>query len=197
MKESELKQFIEANPVNPLSSAYINFMMIEGPQMRQMIDEAVKRWGETEEEREQAEVIRGLSSPDEFFKWMRKNLQGGNKFLLREAVLEQEPLVTDMIKKRILTNRGDEFIECAAEFFIKCKENHADWIRQNYKDVRSPYAQSLLCLVLGFRGDESFEEFLLQQMDEFRREFPGEHFDEGPLIAVYMINGLKENLLQK
>lgn len=195
MEKKKLEKFIERNPVNPLSPAYITYMMIDDPAMEQLLNKAISEWENNEQDKQEAEIIESLRSPEAFFKWMRKPLKGNNKFLLRKAMLNQETAITEMILQKITTNMGDEFIECVADFLIKCQTNHIDWILQNYKTIRSPYARSELCLVLGFRGDTSREDFLLEQIDAFRREYPAEKFDQGPLIALYMINGLRDMLL--
>ena len=63
----------------------------------------------------------------------------------------------------------------------------ADWIIQNYNDVREPYARSMLCLVLGFRASTDVIPFLVQQVDAFERQFPDKSFEQGPLMALYEI----------
>ena len=72
--------------------------------------------------------------------------------------------------------------------------NHADWILENYDKIKNPYAQCMLCLVLGFRGDLTCEEFLLEQISYFRKNYPEERFDQGPLIAVYLVNHQEKKL---
>ena len=52
----------------------------------------------------------------------------------------------------------------------------------------------MLCLVLGFRGDLTCEEFLLEQISYFRKNYPEERFDQGPLIAVYLVNHQEKKL---
>lgn len=194
MNQEQLQKYVVSHQINPLSAPYINYMTVASSGMRSKLEDTLAKWKDNEQEIEIAEIIRNLSTPEEFFKWMRKPLQGNNKFLLRQVALENEELIMDMMKKRILTNRTDEFIECATDFFVKCKEDPTEWIMENYRNIRDPYAQSEMCLALGFHGDLSCEEFLMEQVETFRRDHPGENYEQGPLIAIYMLNGLEEEL---
>lgn len=194
MEKELLKEFVEKNPVNHLSPAFINYLVLESQTMTDLLKDALSRWEESDEEVSEAKEIESLDSADEFFRWMRKKIQGSNKFLLRRVLVEKEALVAEMIQKRILTSMVDEFVENATEFFVRSSENHSDWILEHYHEVRNPYAQSMLCLVLGFRGDESCEAFLLQEILSFRKNYPEDILDQGPVIAIYMLNGLKDQL---
>lgn len=194
MEKDLLNEFVKKNPVNNLSPAFINYLVLESPMMTDLIKDALSRWEESEDEIREVEIIENLDSADEFFRWMRKPIQGNNKFLLRKMLVKKEALVTEMIQKRILTNMVDEFVENATEFFVRCSANHTDWILEHYREVRNPYARSMLCLVLGFRGDESCEAFLLREVLAFRKNYPEDVLDQGPVVAVYMLNGLKDKL---
>ena len=55
---------------------------------------------------------------------------------------------------------------------------------ENYQEIRSEYMKSMLCLVLGFRGDASMIDFLIEEAERFEREYPDETYDQGPALAV-------------
>ena len=44
--------------------------------------------------------------------------------------------------------------------------------------------KSMLCLVLGFRGDVSMIDFLMSEAERLENEYPDESFDQGPTLAV-------------
>ena len=91
---------------------------------------------------------------------MRCDVQRTCHFLVREAALAREEEMLPIIKKRLLTTHNEPFIEDTACFLLECKENCAQWILENYDEVRDPRMQSLLCLVLGFRADLSIADFM-------------------------------------
>ena len=188
------KEFRERNLVNPMSPAFIVYQLNTRMDVEGMLKVLEGHQEETEETLADREIIRQLSDPDDFFKWMRRRLAGRNKFLLREVMLANEETVAPMIRKRIPRSMVDDFVECAVDFFIHCKEDPSGWILENYKDIRNPYTQSLLCLVLGFRGDQSCEAFLLEEALRLDAEYPEDTFEQGPLIAMYMLEGLDEYL---
>ena len=55
----------------------------------------------------------------------------------------------------------------------------------NTMEIRYPYARSSMCLVLGFRADESAVPFLMAQVEEMERKWPRDSFAQGPLLALY------------
>lgn len=183
------KEYIENNLIIPYSAAYITYMLHTFEEMKKMRDRVVADREETEQDLADKKTILRLSKPEDFFRWMKKPLSGKNKFLLRDIMLNREDDITQMIQKKILTNAVDDFIECVSEFFIECRENHSQWILDNYERIVSPYARSQMCLVLGFRGDESCLDFLINQAELFARNYPNDNLEQGPIIAAYMLSG--------
>lgn len=118
------------------------------------------------------------------FRLMRKNLAPGAKTMLYGKLLAQKDSAMPMIRERILSSFVDNFIENTSILFVRCEENYSDWLLQNFDRIRSPYAQCLMCLVLGFRGDETVASFLKTQVSRFEKEFPEEEFAQGPLLAL-------------
>ena len=55
---------------------------------------------------------------------------------------------------------------------------------ENYENFKSEYLKSMLCLVLGLRGETDMIEFLIKEAERFEREYPNESFDQGPALAV-------------
>ena len=51
--------------------------------------------------------------------------------------------------------------------------------------MRSEYLKSMLCLVLGFRGDDSIIHFLMKEVERFELYYPDKRYEQGPLLALY------------
>lgn len=183
------KELSEINLVRSTSAAYITWMLHYDHEAMALRDKYAAEREETEIDYQDREIIKRLNNPEDFFKWMRKPLRGKNKFLLRDVMLNREDEITPMVRDKIQTSWIDDFVECVIDFFIECNNDPSPWIRENYDNVRNPYAQSELCLVLGFRGGEEDSAFLVNEAKRFVAEYPENDYEQGPIIALYMIHG--------
>lgn len=91
---------------------------------------------------------------------------------IRRLQISMKPL----IQRRAITNLQSIFIENTLRFFLHRNENCCDWIIQQYDDMRSEYLKSMLCLVLGFRGDVAVVPFLMKEVERFERWYPDESY---------------------
>ena len=183
------EKYTEENLIEYTSPAYTTYMREKDPEFRAEFEQRMKEEPEPEDDRLNREYIEQCTSPDVFFKMMRRPMSVRTEQALRKELLKKEDILTDMIKKRVMTNMMDSFVDHAIHFFINCKADPSAWIIENYHNMRNPYTQSQMCLVLGFRGDESCVDFLLEQEEELARRFSGESFEQGPIVALYMLSG--------
>lgn len=179
MKYRYTAAYLQEHPIEDYSAAMI------------LQDQIVCKedWEEIEKESYGAEWDKLRSeyrqeSADGLFRLMRCDGSEVCHFLVLETALEREEEMLPIIKKRVLTTQNDFFIEDAARFLADCKENCAHWILDYYGVVRSPFMQSALCLVLGFRADLSVVDFLFGEVEEFEGMYPNEMYEQGPLLAL-------------
>ena len=130
------------------------------------------------------EMIKKASSPDEIIKLMRKEMVTGERVKVINKAIDIEEEILPLIKSRVLSTGQHMFIENALKFFLRCKTNCSQWIMENYQEIRSEYMKSMLCLVLGFRGDASMIDFLIEEAERFERDYPDENYDQAPFLAV-------------
>ncbi len=189
------EKYAKENLVDRYSAAYI-FYMFSGANddLTSMVDLGTQKRRETDDEKEVNAEIEKLDTADGFFKWMKKVIAPGSREVLNTKMLEHEDEAAPMVKKRILTTRLDTFVESATRFFVSCKDDPTDWIMENYKDIVDPYAKSMMCLALGFRGDERCGDFLLGQAEALKGAVADGKMEQGPIIALYMIAGKDEFL---
>ncbi len=182
------KDYYNKHPLEELSAARIAYTLLledqfEETAFRVMSDEGFVR-------RADAEVLREIEETEDIqtlLRYARKELPIDAKLLIRKRLMEREADALPKMRRMITTSALDSFIEHAVYFFTKCESDPVPWIMENYKAIRSPYARSMMCLVLGFRADVSVVPFLMKQVDYFEREFPDESFDQAPLIALQEI----------
>lgn len=185
MDKKEIKHFLDTKPYKQLSAAsleYNRYLMPEAETIADAFIAKIKK--KTDEDIELELRIQNASEPEEFIRLMRKSLSSLNKKLLRTRMLENEPMLLPFIQRKSLTNRQDLFIENALHFFLHSEGNYCDWILENYNDFKSEYFKSMLCLVLGFRGDESLIPMLMSEADRFEWDYPDDDYEQGPIFAV-------------
>ena len=158
------------------------------PEINEKLDEAtMELFAATEEEKTVEKMISEAKNADGFFKLMRKPMKIQNRQKFRKKLLENEENLIDFIKEKTLRNAQDIFIENALYFFLHAKTDCCDWILTEYKNVRSAYMQSMLCLALGVRGDIAVVPFLQKEAMRFMTEdFNEDGFlEQGPLYGLH------------
>lgn len=185
MTKKELETFIEKHPEKEISSAKIQYYMYLVPGAVDEINNITSKYREkTFEDKLHKRMIEQIEEPEELLQLMRKNLSGENKAALLKKNIQCEDKMRLLIEAKALTNKQDQFIENAASFLLLCKENVCGWILEKYQDFESEYLKSLLCLVLGFKGDKDVIPMLMQEVERFEKSYPNESYEQGPLLAL-------------
>ena len=73
------------------------------------------------------------------------------------------------IKEKTMKNGQDIFRENTLYFFLYCEEN---------------CFKSMLCLVIGFRGDVEMLSFLTKETERLERMYLQETYAQGPILAI-------------
>ena len=187
------KEFVDFYGLEPLSAAGIEYTLYKIPEFNQKIDEAAEGlFGETEEDKTVESMIAEAKTAEEFFSLMRKEMKIQNQRKFRKKLLENEENLIDFIKEKVLRSAQDVFIENAFYFFLHAKTDCCNWILTEYENVRSAYMQSMLCLVLGVRGDIAEVPFLQNEAMRFMTEA----FDEDGFLEQGPLHGLHELVLR-
>ena len=129
-------------------------------------------------------MIEQAATAEELLKLIRKPLSGGNRSRLRRKILEYETMMMPLIKEKTMKNGQDIFIENTLYFFLHCEENCCDWILKEYANIRNEYLKSMLCLVLGFRGEVEVIPFLMKETERLERMYPEETYAQAPILAI-------------
>jgi hypothetical protein len=69
------------------------------------------------------------------------------------------------IKEKTMKNGQDIFRENTLYFFLYCEENCCNWLMKEYSNIWNEYFKSMLCLVIGFRGDVEMLSFLTKEKE--------------------------------
>lgn len=139
---------------------------------------------ESEEDLYSKKMIEQAATAEELLKLMRKSLSGGNRSRLRKKVLEYEKEIMPLIKEKTMKSGQDIFIENTLYFFLHCEGNCCDWILKEYSNIWNEYLKSMLCLVLGFRGEVEMIPFLMKETVRLERMYPEETYAQAPILAI-------------
>ena len=117
-------------------------------------------------------------------RFQRKPLSGGNRSRLRGKLLEYEIVLMPWIKEKTMKNGQDIFRENTLYFFLYCEENCCNWLMKEYSNIWNEYFKSMLCLVIGFRGDVEMLSFLTKETERLERMYLQETYAQGPILAI-------------
>lgn len=183
--KKKVKKFLETHRDINFSAAKFEYSLYLTPEMQQAVDDfANKHLIKTEDDLKAEKMIKEAVEAGELVQLMRKTVSGLNRNALREKLLEQEDALLPLIKEKCIRNKQSIFIENALYFFLHSKADCCDWILETYATFSSEYLKSMLCLVLGFRGEVEMIPFLMEEAQRFEREYPEEAYDQGPMLAV-------------
>lgn len=194
MEAKEIRDFLDNHRNLQLSAAKIEYNRLSLDSEGDRIFDVINSVAEPKRNEKDAEIFRRIEEAkdaDEFVKLMRTPIIVADADKLKKKLVENEAVIMEAVKERCISTRNEHFVENALYFFTKCKENCSGWIMDNYKDFHNEYMKSMMCLVLGFRGDESMIPFLMQEAERMKSEYPGDLFDQGPYLAV---SKLAENM---
>ena len=188
------KTFMEYHDLELESAAGIEYILwSKGKELNEVaakLDEYIR---DTAEHMECMQLINEAETKEEYFRLMRTPMDGNNRQNLRKKILEHEDMMLPYIKEKAIRSGQDFFIENALNFFLSCKTDCCDWILEEYRNIRSEYMKSMLCMVLGVRGDVTHIPFLQDEAMRFEFTYPSEEFEQGPLIGLAaLLNRLEE-----
>ena len=133
-------------------------------------------------------MIASLHEPEKILDLMRKNLDVMNRPLLIDKALEYESEILPPAVDKLIRNTHDIYIENAIQLLSKSRENYCMLLKERFDEIRCPYVKSLVCLILGLRGDEEIIPWMIDKFYEMEKHYPDEDYDQGPLLALHELN---------
>lgn len=179
MKE-QLEQFLDNRDRYVICTADIIYTAYMKPATE---DEVDRMHPLTDGELELAAEIE-KATPSQLVKMMRKSFPAHVQMILRNKLLEFDDEVFEEIGERIISSRQEVFANHAAYYLLRTAADARKWIIDNYGEVKSENMKSLLCMVIGVKGNPSDVPFLMDEARRFEREFPDESYSQGPVIAL-------------
>ena len=131
--------------------------------------------------------ISNLEDAEAIVSTMRKPLDIlADRALCRKA-LEMANEVCPLIIRRFKTTALDHFVELSFRILAKADPAFTAERYSCYDSIRNPYAQSFACLLFEEHKMEEAIPLLMKEYERLGREYPNESYNQGPLLALYLI----------
>jgi len=130
------------------------------------------------------EEIASASTPAEIIRIMRRKVNLLNRPALVEKAMEMEAEVVPEIVRRLKTNLNAGFIEISSQFLARSTIDVSEEIINYFDEMRNPYAQSIVLVLLGFKADEKHIPWFIEKHDMLKKMYPRENYYQGAFYAL-------------
>lgn len=187
------KKFFKDNPYREHSVQRFVYSALLYKGMEDDVSKILMEHGKFGEDRLEAiarekDMILAEQNPGAIFQFLRKKLDGTNRPVLIERALEFEGEILPMVVEKLVRSNHDTFIDNAIRLLAWSEKDYSPLLLERYAEFRSPYVQSLICLILGFRGKEDIIPWMLDKFFEMKKCYPDETYDQGPLLALHELS---------
>lgn len=187
------KKFFRDNPYMENSVQRFIYSTLLNEELEDIADELTIKYGLLSDERleriaREKKLIQSEQNSEMIFQLLRKKTEMVNRGLLVKKALEFKEVLLPMVVEKLIRSCHDIFIENSIELLVKSNKDYTQLLKERYAEIRSPYAKSLVCLTLGLRGSEDTIPWMMDRFFEMKRLYPGETYDQGPLLALHELN---------
>ena len=131
--------------------------------------------------------IESATTYEQIINFMRRDTDPMNRNVLINKAMEFENDIVPDILKRLKTSLNDGFTETAIRVLAKSGKDIVEELIGYFDDIRNPYAQSMVLVLLGFKTDETHIPWFIKQYDKLKKLYPNETYCEGAYYALYEI----------
>ena len=199
MYKKQLEKFFDENPItdkNPSAAALGSFLIKmarndDYAMLESMIKEADTRLT-PERKAEIAETLANVEAAGtgrQIIKLMRRELDFSARWKLFKKARAFEPEIVPELVRMLKRSLNDYFIESAIEFLATADTNVSEELIADFEQIRNPYAQAKVLLMLGFTADEKHVPWFINKYHALKKSYPEERFHEG---AYFGLDGMWE-----
>jgi len=192
-KQLLTKKFFRDNPYLEISTQRFIYSILLYKGMEAAASEVLMEKGGLGAERlkqinQEKELIQSEQNPEVIFQILRKKIDGVNRVVLIKKALEFEEVLLPMVTEKLIQSYNEVFIENSIRLLAISQKDYTPLLKDRYDEILSPYVQSLVCLILGFRGQEDDIPWMLDRFLEMKKLYPGKTHAQGPLLALHELN---------
>lgn len=184
------KKFFRDNPLEELSTQRFVYSILTHNGIEELANEYVFEYADLgavrlERIRNEKELIQSERNPDELLNFLRKNFELNNRVDLVNRVLEFEEELMPKVIEKLIRSDNDNFIDNAMRLLARSEQDYSSILFKKYNEIRRPYVQSMVCVILGIRGGEEIIPWMMNQYQEMKKLYPDETYNQGPLLALH------------
>lgn len=189
-------QFFEENPLSEISTALLTHFRMMTVTMSDLEEEmngmVIPVMDETRHEKYLAEKeqIMDFYKAEDIVSCMRKIKDSANISLLIRKAIEYQDEVAPIVLKKICRSGHDLFIENSALLLANADTEYTEQLYEIFPDIRNAYARSEMCIVFGVKKKAEYTPLILEQFYKIGQERPDQDYEQGPLLALYLINDM-------
>ena len=198
MSKKLLDKFFREHVINSASPtapalAHFYIKMESEPESNEKIQSALNNAvyeaqpGREEEALAEREEIESADTYEKIIRFMRQHTDPMNQHTLVNKAMEFENEIVPEIVRRLKTSLNDGFVETSIRILVK-SDYDVDEIIGYYDNIRSPYTQSMILVMLGFKLDETHIPWLIEKYNELKNLYPHNSYCEGAYYALYEID---------
>ena len=195
MSKKLLDQFFKENILEsdtPTAPALAHFYLAlendpeADEKIRAVMDDAVfdEQPGRQVEVLAERREIETLATCEQVIRFMRRGTDPMNQHILAKKALAFEEEIVPELARMLKTSMNDGFIETAIRVLTKSNKDTADDLIGIFPDMRYPYAQAMVLVVLGYKADETYIPWFIDQYKKLKRLYPDESHCEGAYYAL-------------
>jgi hypothetical protein len=128
--------------------------------------------------------IESADTCDQVIGFIRRRTDPINQHILINKAMEFEDEIIPEIIRRLRTNLNAGYIEKAIRVLAMSSHDVAEAMIDCFDDIRSPYAQSMTLVMLGFKADELRIPWFIEKYNELQSLYPTESHCEGAYYAL-------------
>lgn len=184
------EKFFKHNPIEEISAQRFLYSIFTREGLEEAVDNFVMEHqlisiDRQEQIKHEIELIQAEHNPDELLRFLRKKIEMTSRTSLRHRVLEFEDVMLPKVTEKLIRSDHEIFIENAIHLLARSKKDYSSQLLNRYVEIRSPYVQSLVCLILGLRGDQAVIPWMMNQYQDMKKMYPDETYAQGPLLALH------------
>ena len=184
--------FFRMNPVHEISAPRKLYSSLLMPEVEGLASDISNRF--LDRGAKESMVIENTKYVSKLVDMMIKRVDSLNHERLKNKLLLQKetsiPLIIDELRKPT----SSAFVELAVKVIHASDTDFSKEILEIVQQYRiTPYAVSLLCMLLGFYGDVNSEKVLWDYYHYLREHFENETYSDGPLLGLVEMRDRKTN----
>ena len=185
---NKVKDFLDHAPFKDTSMAKMLYSThLYGPKIFDAVQIMLDayRGGTPGDEKREKKKVQNIDSVMSVKKWMARDIANlDNHQILWDKMLEFQEELDPRIKRKCLTQTNEFYRDNMIWYFFNCEKNPCSWIMENLDRFKDSESASLLCVIVGFRGEVGDMEPMMERYAFYSEKYPKKDYNQGPLYAV-------------